>query len=149
LGERPCRRELHRRRPSSRRRNPHDRRRRGTPECRLYPWFLENDRSRTMMIDEVPTDQQVQKAQTNLQHMIDFSTYLHANAADTQIDVAAGTLSLTDDADWGWALGLNVLESVFWALAGIEGAGPIGAFAAAFMSGVVSWFATSPPQDFT
>jgi hypothetical protein len=100
------------------------------------------------MTKEAPTTEQIKKAQKNLQNMIAFSTYLHANAADTLVDVAAGTLSLKDDSDWGWALGLNVLESVFWAVAGIEGAGPIGGFAASFLSGVVSQFATSAPLDF-
>jgi len=100
------------------------------------------------MTNVAPTTDQIKKAQENLQNMIAFSTYLHANAADTLVDVAAATLSLKDDSDWGWALGLNIIESVFWALAAVEGAGPIGAFAASFLSGVVSQFATSAPADF-
>jgi len=91
-----------------------------------------------------PTQDQIQTVQTNLTNMQAFNDYIHSYGQD-KIQNAYLLLSEPDQSDPGLTVVLNVMEGAFWAI-GSEG-GPIGNFAASFLSGMVSYWATDTPPD--
>jgi hypothetical protein len=92
----------------------------------------------------MPTPADVTQVQTNLQAMQALNDYVY-NQSTAKVLNAYLLLSESDGSDPGLTVGLNILEGAFWAL-GSE-LGPIGNFAASFLSGMVSWWATSTPPS--
>jgi hypothetical protein len=94
-----------------------------------------------------PTPDQIAQVQTNLQNMQAFNDYVYNQGGSSRITNAYLLLSESDNSDPGLVIGLNVLEGAFWAIGG--SLGPIGNFAASFLSGMVAWWAqadTTPPS---
>jgi len=96
------------------------------------------------MADSGPTQQQIQQVQSNLTNMQQFNDYVY-NQGQSRVLNAYLLLSEQDNSDPGLVIGLNILEGAFWAV-GSE-LGPIGNFLASFLSGMVSWWATSTPPS--
>jgi hypothetical protein len=91
-----------------------------------------------------PTPAQILQVQQNLTNMQAFNDYVY-NQGQSKVLNAYFLLSEHDDSDPGLAIGLNILEGAFWAIGGALG--PIGNFTASFLSGMVSWWATSTPPS--
>jgi hypothetical protein len=91
-----------------------------------------------------PTPAQIQQVQQNLTNMQAFNDYVY-NQGQSKVLNAYLLLSEQDSDDPGLTIGLNILEGTFWAVGGMLG--PIGNFAASFLSGMVSWWATSTPPN--
>jgi hypothetical protein len=91
-----------------------------------------------------PTQDQIQTVQSNLMNMIAFNDYIHSYGKDKILN-AYLLLTEPDQSDPGLTVVLNVMEGAFWAI-GSEG-GPIGNFAASFLSGMLSYWATDTPPD--
>lgn len=91
-----------------------------------------------------PTPAQIAQVQMNLQNMQAFNDYVY-NQGQSRVLNAYLRLSEQDSSDPGLTVGLNILEGAFWAI-GSE-LGPIGNFAASFLSGMVSWWATNTPPS--
>jgi hypothetical protein len=94
-----------------------------------------------------PTPAQIQQVQTNLQNMQALNDYVYNQGGSSRIMNAYLLLSESDNSDPGLVIGLNVLEGAFWAIGG--SLGPIGNFAASFLSGMLAWWAqadTTPPS---
>lgn len=91
-----------------------------------------------------PTPAQIQQVQQNLTNMQSFNDYVY-NQGQSKVLNAYLRLSEQDNSDPGLVVGLNILEGAFWAI-GSE-LGPIGNFAASFLSGMVSWWATNTPPS--
>lgn len=96
------------------------------------------------MSNGTPTPAQIQQVQTNLKNMQAFNDYVY-NQGNSKVLNAYLLLSEKDSSDPGLTIGLNVLEGVFWAVGG--SLGPIGNFAASFLSGMVAWWATDTPPN--
>jgi hypothetical protein len=96
------------------------------------------------MSNGTPTPAQIQQVQQNLTNMQAFNDYVY-NQGQSKVLNAYLLMSEHDDSDPGLIIGLNVLEGAFWAIGG--SLGPIGNFAASFLSGMVSWWATSTPPS--
>lgn len=92
-----------------------------------------------------PTPSQIQQVQTNLRNMQSFNDYVYDTGAVAKVLNAYLLLSEQDGSDPGLTIGLNILEGAFWA-AGSE-FGPAGNFAASFLSGMLSWWATNTPPN--
>jgi len=91
-----------------------------------------------------PTPQQIALVQSNLKNMQKLNDYIYTNGL-ARLASAYLLLSQDDNSDPGLVYAVNVLEGAFWAF-GSEG-GPIGNFAASFMSGMVSaWSSSTPPS---
>jgi hypothetical protein len=73
-----------------------------------------------------------------------FNDYVY-NQGQSMVLNAYLLLSESDNNDPGLTVGLNILEGAFWAI-GSE-FGPVGNFAASFLSGMVSYWATSTPPS--
>src|ERR671910_139229 len=91
-----------------------------------------------------PTPAQIATVQQNLVNMQAFNDYVY-NHGQSRVLNSYLLLSEQDDSDPGLTIGLNVLEGVFWAVGG--SLGPVGNFLASFLSGMVSWWATSTPPN--
>ena len=91
-----------------------------------------------------PTPAQIQQVQQNLQNMQAFNDYVY-NQGQSKVLNAYLLMSEQDSSDPGLTIGLNILEGAFWAVGG--SLGPIGNFAASFLSGMVAWWATSTPPN--
>ena len=91
-----------------------------------------------------PTPQQVEQVQQNLANMQALNDYVY-NQGQSRVLNAYLLLSEQDSSDPGLTIGLNILEGAFWAI-GSE-LGPVGNFAASFLSGMVSWWATETPPS--
>ena len=91
-----------------------------------------------------PTPAQIQQVQQNLTNMQSFNDYVY-NQGQSKVLNAYLLLSEQDNSDPGLVVGLNILEGAFWAI-GSE-LGPIGNFAASFLSGMVSWWASNTPPS--
>ena len=91
-----------------------------------------------------PSSDDIAKMQTNVKNMIDFNNYLQLQG-NTKILNAFLLLSISDNKDLGFQIGLNLLCGSFWALGGPYGA--IGAIASNFLSGLVSSYATTKPPN--
>ena len=94
-----------------------------------------------------PTPAQIAQVQTNLKNMQALNDYVYNQGGSSRITNAYLLLSETDGSDPGLTIGLNVLEGAFWAIGG--SLGPIGNFAASFLSGMVAWWAqadNTPPS---
>lgn len=91
-----------------------------------------------------PTPAQVQQVQTNLTNMQAFNDYVY-NQGQSKVLNAYLRLSEQDNSDPGLAIGLNILEGAFWAVGSLGG--PAGNFAASFLSGMLSWWATDSPPS--
>jgi hypothetical protein len=92
-----------------------------------------------------PTPAQIAIVQTNLQNMQALNDYVYTHG-QSKIMNAYSLLHQPDSSDPGLTIGLNILEGAFWAIGG--SLGPIGNFAASFLSGMVAWWATpsnTPP----
>lgn len=85
-----------------------------------------------------PTLAQTQTVQANLKNMQALNDYVY-NHGQSKILNAYALLNQPDSADPGLTIGLNILEGAFWAVGGLLG--PIGNFAASFLSGMVAWWA--------
>jgi hypothetical protein len=96
------------------------------------------------MSNGTPTPAQIAQVQQNLTNMQAFNDYVY-NQGQSKVLNAYFLMSEHDDSDPGLTIGLNILEGVFWAVGG--SLGPIGNFAASFLSGMVSWWATSTPPS--
>jgi hypothetical protein len=96
------------------------------------------------MSNGTPTPAQIAQVQQNLTNMQAFNDYVY-NQGQSKVLNAYLLLSEKDDSDPGLTIGLNILEGVFWAVGG--SLGPIGNFAASFLSGMVAWWATSTPPN--
>ena len=92
-----------------------------------------------------PSPAQIQQVQSNLQNMQAFNDYVYDTGASAKVLNAYLLLSEQDSSDPGLAIGLNILEGAFWAV-GSE-FGPAGNFAASFLSGMLSWWATNAPPS--
>lgn len=91
-----------------------------------------------------PTSAQIELVKDNLKHMQKLNDYVYTNGL-ARVQNAYLLLSEADNTDPGLNVAVNVLEGAFWAI-GSEG-GPIGNFAASFMSGMVSsWTSNTPPS---
>jgi hypothetical protein len=91
-----------------------------------------------------PTPQQIALVKENLKNMQKLNDYIYTNGL-ARLASAYLLLSQNDNSDPGLNYAVNVLEGAFWAI-GSE-AGPIGNFAASFMSGMVSsWTSSTPPS---
>lgn len=93
-----------------------------------------------------PTDAQIKQVQTNLTNMQALNDYVY-NQGQSKILNAFLLLTEPDSEDPGLEIGLNILEGAFWGIGGELG--PIGSFAASFLSGMVNWWADSsntPPS---
>lgn len=93
-----------------------------------------------------PTPKQIQTVKTNLARMQAYSDYVFAHGGDRVMN-AYMLLTEPDTSDPGLTVALNLMEGGFWAAAAIEGAGPIGGFAASFLSGMLSAWASDAPPD--
>ena len=91
-----------------------------------------------------PTSAQIQQVQTNLANMQALNDYVY-NQGQSKVLNAYLLLSEQDGEDPGLAIGLDILEGALWAIGSL--AGPIGNFAAAFMSGMISYWANEPPPS--
>ncbi len=94
-----------------------------------------------------PTPGQIAQVQSNLKNMQALNDYVYNQGGSSRILNAYLLLSEQDNSDLGLTIGLNVLEGAFWAIGGMLG--PIGNFSASFLSGMVSYWATSantPPS---
>ncbi|MCA1703137.1 MAG: hypothetical protein LC808_07635 [Actinobacteria bacterium] len=87
-----------------------------------------------------PTPPQAAKVQANLTSMQQFNDYVYDTGAVNKVTNAFLLLSEQDKSDPGVGIGLNVLESAFRAIGSLGG--PAGTFAASFLSGMLSWWAT-------
>lgn len=99
------------------------------------------------MANGSPTPPQVAKVQANLVSMQKFNDFVYDTAAVNKVTNAYLLLSEQDNSDPGVTIGLNLLESAFRAIGSF--AGPAGTFAASFLSGLLSWWATpanTPPS---
>jgi hypothetical protein len=96
------------------------------------------------MSNGTPTPAQIQQVQKNLANMQAFNDYVYTQGQSKVLN-AYFLLSEKDGSDPGLTIGLNVLEGVFWAVGG--SLGPIGNFAASFLSGMVAWWATDTPPN--
>ena len=91
-----------------------------------------------------PTPAQIAQVQTNLKNMQALNDYVY-NQGQSKILNAFLLLTEPDSDDPGLDIGLNILEGAFWAIGGELG--PIGSFAASFMSGMVNDWATNTPPN--
>lgn len=96
------------------------------------------------MSNGTPTPAQIQQVQQNLKNMQAFNDYVY-NQGQSKVLNAYLLMSEQDSSDPGLTIGLNILEGAFWAVGG--SLGPIGNFAASFLSGMVAWWATSTPPN--
>src|SRR5215217_2982762 len=91
-----------------------------------------------------PNPQQIALVKENLKQMQKLNDYIYTNGL-SRLASAYLLLSQADNTDPGLNYAVNVLEGAFWAM-GSE-AGPIGNFAASFMSGMVSSWTSSTPHS--
>lgn len=94
-----------------------------------------------------PTPAQIAQVQTNLKNMQALNDYVYNQGGSSRILNAYFLLSEQDSSDLGLTIGLNILEGAFWAIGGMLG--PVGNFSASFLSGMLSYWATSantPPS---
>ena len=96
------------------------------------------------MSSPTPTQEQIQTVQTNLTNMQALNDYIYTHGL-AKIQNAYLLLSEPDNNDPGLTVDLNILEGAFWAVGSLGGM--IGNFAASFLSGMVSYWATSTPPD--
>ena len=89
-----------------------------------------------------PTEEQILHVKSNLRNMIDFNNQLYVEG-NTKILNAFLLLSIPDDHDLGFDIGLNLLKGAMIGI-GAEG-GIIGAIAANFLCGVVDSYTTTKP----
>lgn len=92
-----------------------------------------------------PTQSDIDKVKQNLSNLIDLNTDI-LNNGNIKIDNAALLLSIKDDHDLGFQIGINLLTGAFWGLAAMQ-AGFIGALAANFCCGVISKYSTTNPPS--
>jgi hypothetical protein len=92
----------------------------------------------------LPTAADIAQVQSNLKSMQAFNDYVY-NQSTAKVLNAYLLLSESDGSDPGLTVGLNILEGAFWAI-GSE-LGPLGNFAASFLSGMVSAWATATPPS--
>jgi hypothetical protein len=91
-----------------------------------------------------PTDAQIVTVQTNLTNMQSLNDYIYDHGQAVILN-AYLLLSEQDNVDPSAVVLLNMLEGVYWAI-GSE-LGPLGNFAASFLSGMTSsWTANTPPD---
>ena len=91
-----------------------------------------------------PTEAEILLVKTNLRNMINFNNELYVQG-NTKILNAFLLLSISDDHDLGFDIGLNLLKG---AMIGIGGEGAIiGAIAANFLCGVVDSYTTTKPES--
>lgn len=94
----------------------------------------------------MPTDAEIQKVKANLANMQVFNDYLYDHG--NPLIANAYALLSEQNTDKGMAVVVNMMESAFWAMSAIEGAGSIGAFAANTFCGILNaWANGSPPSD--
>lgn len=94
-----------------------------------------------------PTPAQVAQVQLNLSRMQKFNDFVYNEGGQSRLMNAYLLLSDPDSSDLGLNIGLNILEGAFWAIGGMFG--PVGNFAASFLSGMLSYWAESentPPD---
>ena len=91
-----------------------------------------------------PTPEQIQIVQTNLKNMQALNGYVYDHGL-VKIQNAYLLLSEVDNVDPGAVVAINVIEGAFWAFGSLGG--PIGNFAASFLSGMVSYWATNTPPS--
>ena len=89
-----------------------------------------------------PTEVDILRVKTNLRNMINFNNQLYVQG-NTKILNAFLLLSISDDHDLGFEIGLNLLKGAMIGI-GAEG-GIIGAIAANFLCGVVDSYTTTKP----
>ncbi len=91
-----------------------------------------------------PTPAQIAQVQSNLKNMQAFNDYVYSYGHDKVLN-AYLLLSEQDNNDLGLTIGLNIVEGVFWGIGGSFG--PVGNFLASFLSGMVSYWASSTPPS--
>jgi hypothetical protein len=91
-----------------------------------------------------PTPDQIRQVKLNLARMQKFNDFVSGTITNKVLH-AYLLLSENDDNDPGLTVGLNIFEGLFWAI-GSE-FGQIGNFAASFLSGMVSWWASETPPS--
>lgn len=93
----------------------------------------------------MPTQQEIDKVKQNLSNLIDLNTDI-LNNGNIKIDNAGLLLSISDDHDLGFQIGINLLTGSFWGLAAVQ-AGFMGAMAANFCCGVISEYSNTKPPS--
>jgi len=94
----------------------------------------------------MPTDADIEKVKANLANMQAFNDYLYDHG-NPLIANAYAYLS-EKNTDKGMGVVVNMMESAFQALGAVEGAGPIGSFAANTFCGIFNaWTNGAPPPD--
>lgn len=94
----------------------------------------------------MPTDADIARVRTNLANMQAFNDYLYDHG--NPLIANAYALLSEQNTDKGMAVVVNMMESAFWAMAAVEGAGPVGAFAANTLCGILNaWTNGAPPPD--
>jgi hypothetical protein len=91
-----------------------------------------------------PTPAQIAQVQQNLDNLIALNDYIY-NYGNNKVLNAYLLLSEQDNSGLGLAIGLNIVEGVFWGIGGSFG--PVGNFLASFCSGMVSYWATDTPPS--
>lgn len=93
-----------------------------------------------------PTAENIALVKTNLANMQSFNDYLYGHG--NPLIANAYALLSEQNTDKGMGVVVNMMESMFWAMGAIEGAGPIGAFAANTFCGILNaWTNGAPPAD--
>lgn len=94
----------------------------------------------------MPTDADIARVRTNLANMQAFNDYLYDHG--NPLIANAYALLSEQNTDRGMAVVVNMMESAFWAMSAVEGAGPVGAFAANTFCGILNaWTNGAPPPD--
>jgi len=100
-----------------------------------------------IFMTDTPTPAQIAQVQSNLTNMQAFNDYVYNQGGSSRITNAYLLMTIQDNNDLGLNIGLNLMEGMFWAVGGMLG--PIGNFAASFLSGMLSYWADSentPPS---
>jgi hypothetical protein len=92
-----------------------------------------------------PTPQQIVTVQTNLANMQKLNDYVYTNGLAKILNAYFLLNSQNNGPDTGATVLLSIVEGTFGAI-GSEG-GPIGNFAATFLSGMLSYWATNLPAN--
>ena len=94
----------------------------------------------------MPTDADIARVRTNLANMQAFNDYMYGHG--NPLIANAYALLSEPTSDGGMGVVVNMMESMFWAMAAVEGAGPVGAFAANTLCGILNaWTNGAPPPD--
>jgi len=94
----------------------------------------------------MPTDADIEKVKANLANMQAFNDYLYDHG--NPLIANAYALLSEQNTDKGMGVVVNMMESAFWALGAVEGAGPIGSFATNTFCGILNaWTNGAPPPD--